>query len=435
MKNTTIAVITIIITIAILVPFMSDFFEEKGPINKKPSIEIIFPIDGDTVSKIVTISGSATDPDGDQTIKQVEILINDSWIIVDGTTLWSYTWTIYNLNNSNYNLSVRAWDGAVYSDIKSITINIFNPEIVESDEHKWAVFIFASNFPVENESKLGNGGLFLAEEMAEFLIEEKNYPTSNIIILFDDGWIRKDNGYGNRLEPLQQRFHKYDITYEGATRENVEATLKNIVQEVNSYEDSEVFIWLAGHGYGDSENPVTGGKFFENCGIFLWDSTILTDKDLGNLLSNLASKRTCVVVDGCYSGGFADKTILSFPEFFLFKSEIPKPGRVIITGTSKFRVGYASTTRGPLFSLVWFEGITSGKADGYRPGFFEMGRPSRLQIFKDGKISVEEAFYYARYVFKNDESYKDFRWMEPQINDQYPRNGPFRSLDGLILGE
>jgi len=435
MKITTIVIIIIIIISAILIPFTLDFFEEKGPINKKPIVEIIFPNDGDKVTKIVTISGKATDPDGDQTIKQVEILINDTWIIVEGTNVWSYTWTLYDLNDSYYIINIRAWDGAVYSDIKSITLEVFNPEIVESDEHKWAVFIFASNFPLDNESKLGNGGLFLAEEMAEYLIEELKYPTSNVIILFDDGWIRKGNGYGERLEPLQQRYHKYDITYEGATRENVESTLKNIVQEANNFDDSEVFIWIAGHGYGDSDNPATGGKLFETCGIFLWDTSIFTDNELGNLLSNLESKRTCVIVDGCYSGGFADKTIFGFPEFFLFKSDIPKPGRVVISGTSKFRVGYASTTNGPLFSLVWFEGLKSSQADGFRPGLFDKGRPTRLQLFKDGKVSVEEAFYYARYVFKTDEKYKDFNKMEPQINDQFPRNGPFRSLEGLVLGE
>lgn len=435
MKQTTIATFTIIIIIAILVPFMMNFFEDEGPINKKPSVEILFPENGDVVSKIVTISGTATDPDGDQTLKQVEILINDTWTIAEGVTLWSHTWTIYDLNNSFYDISVRAWDGAVYSELETIRLNVVNPEIVESDEHKWAVFIVAANFPKDNESKLGNGGLLLAEEMAEFFIEKLKYPTSNIIILFDDGWIRDDNGYGGRLKPLQQRFHKYDITYEGATKENVESTLKNIVEEANNFDDSEVFIWIASHGYGDSTIPVTGGKAFERCGVFLWDGSILTDKKLGDMLSNLEAKRTCVLVDACFSGGFADKTIFSFPEFFLFNSEIPKPGRVIITGTSKFRVGYASTIEGPLFSLEWFKGLKSGDADGFRPGIRDNGRPTKMQIFIDKQVSVEEAFYYARYVLRTEEKYKDFSKMEPQINDQYPRKGPFGSYDDLILGE
>ena len=56
-------------------------------------------------------------------------------------------------------------------------------------------------------------------------------------------------------------------------------------------------------------------------------------------------------------------------------------------------------------------------------------------IFKDGKVSVEEAFYYARCVLRSDNQPNDYKKMEPQINDQYPKRGPIRSLKGLILGE
>jgi len=62
------------------------------------------------------------------------------------------------------------------------------------------------------------------------------------------------------------------------------------------------------------------------------------------------------------------------------------------------------------------------------------GRPTRLRIFKDGKISVEEAFYYARYILRTEENLKDYKKMEPQINDQYPHRGPLRSLGGMLLG-
>jgi hypothetical protein len=106
----------------------------------------------------------------------------------------------------------------------------------------------------------------------------------------------------------------------------------------------------------------------------------------------------------------------------------------VISGASKFRLGYASTTRGPLFSFLWFEGLTNGEADGFRPGIMDFGRPTKLKFFKDGEISVEEAFYYARHMLKTDDEFEDFKNMEPQINDQYPRNGILRSMKGMILG-
>ena len=58
-----------------------------------------------------------------------------------------------------------------------------------------------------------------------------------------------------------------------------------------------------------------------------------------------------------------------------------------------------------------------------------------LGLFKNGKISVEEAFYYARYMLRTDPSLVEFRTMEPQINDQYPHKGILSSQWGLFLDE
>jgi len=105
----------------------------------------------------------------------------------------------------------------------------------------------------------------------------------------------------------------------------------------------------------------------------------------------------------------------------------------VISGTSKFRTGYASTLQGPLFTLLWFEGLSSGDADGYKPGVFDRGVLRKLKMFQDGKVSVEEAFYYAKAVLRNDERFKDFSSMQPQINDGYPHRGVLRNRGELIL--
>jgi len=433
MKKKTLVLLAVI---CIVIPLFSGCLEEQEKENHKPVVSISFPSDGDSVSKIVQISGFASDPDGDKTLKKVEVMIeNGVWEEAEGTTLWKYEWNTYDLEEGYYNINVRAWDGADYSEIKTIRVKVFNPEVVESDAHKWAVFILAANFPVENESKLGNGGLYLAEEIAEYFIENYGYPTSNIVILFDDGYIRRDNGLGEPIKPLMQRYHKYDITYAGAYKKNVVSTIQNIVDQANQFDDSEVFIWLAGHGTGDTENTLTGDKILDKSAVYLWNGETIEDRELGVLLSNLKSKKTCIIVDSCFSGGFADRTIYDFPTLFILRSKIPRPGRVVIAGSSKFRTGYASTTDGPLFSILWFNGIKTGDADGFRPGFRDMGRPSRFAFYRDGKVSVEEAFYYAHYILRTDGELKEFSKMEPQINDQYPSKGLLRSMKGLILGE
>ncbi len=428
-------IIAVLLAFAVILPLLFICFQEdKTSLNKKPIVEITYPYDGSVVSKIVTISGTATDPDANEDIQRVEITIDNKWDIAEGKNLWSYEWKVFEIEDGFYTVKVRCWDGTDYSEIKEIYIEIDNPEIVETDAHKWAIFIAASNFPEDNESKLGNGALNLAEEISAHFIENLGYSTSNIIVLFDDGWIREDNGYGEPIMTLDQRRHDYDITYGGATKDTLISTLNYVVEESNKFDDSEIFIWISSHGCGDSDKRLFGGRILKRSAFFLWDD-ILSDKELSDLLSSLKSKKTCIIVDACYSGGFADKTILNLPEFFLFRSRLSNSGRVVMSGASKFRVGYASTTEGPLFSQLWFYGIVSGDADGFRPGILKIGRPTILKIFKDGKVSAEEAFYYARYILRISKNLEDYSKMEPQINDQYPRRGIFGSLKGLILGE
>jgi len=427
-------IIIVLVIILTLIPILSGCLEEERKVNHKPSVEIKNPKYGEVVSAIVQISGTASDPDDDKTIKKVEVSFNNiDWEEVTGTTYWSYEWTTYQLEDGDYEIYVRAWDGADYSDTKTISVNVFNP-VAQPGGHKWAVFIMAANFPEDNESKLGNGGLYLAQEMVAYFIENFNYPTSNIWIHFDDGFIRSRDGLGEVIGDLSSSPHKYNINYASATKEKVIETLEYVVEQANNFDDSEVFIWLAGHGCGDVET-LAGGKAFERSAIYLWGDDILEDKELGVILSSLKSKRVCVLIDACFGGGFADKTIYNFPTFFLLKSRIPRNGRVVITSASKYRAAYSSVIEGPLFSNIWFEGIKSGEADGFMSGFRERGRPTRLNLFEDGKVSVEEAFYYTRYILRTDEILKEYGKSEPQINDQYPRKGTLGSFKGLVLGE
>lgn len=394
---------------------------------------ISYPIDGSTVSRLVMISGTANGPDETRNISSVQVKIDEgNWMTVTGTTLWSLDWSTYQLSNGEYMISARSYDGKDYSDVYSITVNVNNPTSVESGTHKWALFVAAANFPVSNDSKLGNGGLYLAEDMAAFFIENYQYPTSQITVLFDDGWIRSDNGYGTKQKTLQERTHEYNITYAGATKTNFIIALQYLINESNKYDDSEVFFWIFNHGVGNQNRSFTGGKILQKSEIFLWDSTI-TDEDLGVMLAPLACQKTTIIVDACYAGGFADRTILGFRTSLLLRSGIPGNGRIVISGTSKFRPGYASTLQGPLFSLLWFQGLVSGEADGYRAGFFDRGVLRKLKMFQDGTVSVEEAFYYARVMLRTDDLFKEFKSMQPQINDQYPHRGILRSRGELIL--
>lgn len=435
MKYKWVVAITVIIIIALIVGVLTGFFGKNiniGLLNQRPVVAITYPLNGAAVSNLVMISGTASDPDTKDVVLNVEIKIGDAgWVLSQGKTLWSYDWTTYSYSDGSYSLSARSWDGKDYSDVNTIMVTLHNPTAVESGSHKWAIFIAAANFPTNNSSKLGNGGLYLAENMVSYFVDHRNFSTSNTMILFDDGWYRSDNGYGKKTETLQQRPHQYNITYGGATKTNVITALGHITNESNQFQDSEVFIWIFDHGYGNLKSPL-GGKLFQRSIIFLWNDT-LTDKELGGILFPLKSQKVAIIIDACYAGGFADRSFFNLPTLFFLRSGLPKNGRIVISGTSKFQPGYASTTQGPLFSYLWFQGISSGEADGFRPGLFNQGTPSHLKMFKDGTVSVEEAFYYAKYTLRTDSSLKNYRSMHPQMNDEYPHRGLLRNNGQLVL--
>jgi hypothetical protein len=435
MKYKWLAALAIIVVIILIIGYLFGFFGENiniGLTNHKPVVAITYPSDGATVSNLVMVSGTASDPDTKDAVLKVEVQIGEgAWVLTQGTRLWSYDWTTYSFSDGSYSLRARSWDGAEYSNVNTITVTLHNPTPVESGTHKWAVFIAAANFPANNSSKLGNGGLFLAENMASYFIEHRNFSTSNTFILFDDGWYRSDNGYGKKVETLQQRPHDFSVTYGGATKTNVLITLSHIINESNQFKDSEVFIWIFDHGYGNLKSPL-GGKLLQRSVIFLWNDT-LADKELGGILSPLKSQKVGIIIDACYAGGFADRSALNLRTSLFLLSGIPKNGRVVISSTSKFKPGFASTTQGPLFSYLWFEGITTGDADGFRPGLFNLGTPKRLKIFKDGVVSFEEAFYYAKYILRTDASLKNYSSMHPQINDEYPHRGFLLFNNGQLI--
>jgi len=97
------------------------------PANQPPTVTITAPTDGTRLKGRFTIRGTASDPDGDDTLVRVELKIGqDSWIVVNGTTSWTYTWDTAMVDNGDYDIQVRAYDGHDYSDIASITVTVDN---------------------------------------------------------------------------------------------------------------------------------------------------------------------------------------------------------------------------------------------------------------------------------------------------------------------
>jgi len=416
----------LLIIFAVLFLLLSTLFlHVKEGENSKPVVIIDYPKEGSKVSGTLIVHGRSFDKDNDTVRIQFKV-DNGSWKEIDGFPNWFFEIDTRSYHNGLHTIFVRGFDGKAFSEITKV--NFFIENRMEKDVHRWALFVAVANRP-DVETKLGNGCLWLAEEMARYFIDNFNYPPEHITILFDDGWIRSKNGEGERLSTLQERENKIKhVIYGPATKERIEREIVGIVDEANRYRDSEVFIWFASHGVGDIKNKLTGGKILEHSEILTWDG-VLSDEELGELLAPLKVE-ACILIDACYSGGFAEKTIFGLPS--LTHSGLPADGRIVITGTSKFSIGYASTTKGPIFTQLWFEGIRTKKADGFKRGLLCVGRPSLLGFFKDGKVSVEEAFYYAKYKLRT--QYRNFFWMQPQMNDRYPSSPPFGNVGEMFLG-
>ena len=93
--------------------------------NRIPTIAITFPGEGDTVKGTVTVLGTASDEDG--TIEKVEITIDGgTWLPATGTDSWSFVVDTEELENGEYSIKTRCFDGENYSEEKSITVKVEN---------------------------------------------------------------------------------------------------------------------------------------------------------------------------------------------------------------------------------------------------------------------------------------------------------------------
>ncbi len=94
-------------------------------VNQPPSVSLASPTDGSIVNGTVTVSGTASDSDGN--VQSVEVRIDDgSWQAAIGTESWTYSWDTTDVNNGNHTIKARSYDGEDYSDVASVNIKVFN---------------------------------------------------------------------------------------------------------------------------------------------------------------------------------------------------------------------------------------------------------------------------------------------------------------------
>ena len=100
-------------------------------VNQPPNVNIISPKTNDAVSGDVEVKGTAADPEND--LESVELKFDEgNWISAnfveneDGKYDWLYTWDTEKVEDGNHAITVRAYDGKKYSDLKSVKVKVNN---------------------------------------------------------------------------------------------------------------------------------------------------------------------------------------------------------------------------------------------------------------------------------------------------------------------
>jgi hypothetical protein len=110
-----------------------------------PVCEIETPsVDHARVHETYVISGSAHVENG--TIEKVEIRIGEEpWINASGNTTWSYEWHTEEIENGEYTIYARSFDGINYSEVVNVTVDLHNPTDEEKalgDVFFWVMLVF-----------------------------------------------------------------------------------------------------------------------------------------------------------------------------------------------------------------------------------------------------------------------------------------------------
>jgi len=109
---------------------------EYVPPNSRPTVLSVSLANNTTVSGIVIISGTASDPDG--IITKVEVSMNGGpWQPASGTNSWKFEWDTNDLDAyGSYAIQVRTFDGTDHSDIVTRNVTVESQTSETGDENE-----------------------------------------------------------------------------------------------------------------------------------------------------------------------------------------------------------------------------------------------------------------------------------------------------------
>ena len=109
----------------------------EGPVipPARPKCAITSPADGTTIRAKITLQGTATK--GEVNIMSVHVRADGgTWLVAINTDNWTYKVDTTKLKNGPHKFDARAFDGANYSDLASVTLVVDNPHPYVSGGNK-----------------------------------------------------------------------------------------------------------------------------------------------------------------------------------------------------------------------------------------------------------------------------------------------------------
>jgi PKD repeat protein len=109
---------------------------KKGAVNHIPAVTLSAPSEGQSLSAMARLEGTASDIDFlDTLVVQVQVDGGD-WMEAEGNATWKFNWDSTKVANGPHTLTVRAWDGRAGSPTASVNVtvsNLHDIEIVSSE--------------------------------------------------------------------------------------------------------------------------------------------------------------------------------------------------------------------------------------------------------------------------------------------------------------
>lgn len=101
--------------------------------NRRPVVEIVHPLSGQTLSGIVLVHGEASDPDEGDRVEVVKVRIDHGdWLNAvdtshdDSWSTWAFQWNTVQFENGEHCIHAKAYDGELWSEMDSVCVVVRN---------------------------------------------------------------------------------------------------------------------------------------------------------------------------------------------------------------------------------------------------------------------------------------------------------------------